>query len=135
MLSNREAYFEAIKLGVPKPIVYFALQEVNGFNSLELTTKFEEEIKNYSLFKESIDRYLNGEMIEYIFNEAYFLGSPFFVDKNVLIPRQETEQLVLETEKMIKEMFDGVVSVADVCAGSGAIGLSLNRLLPDYPCI
>ena len=131
MPSNREAYFEAIKLCVPKPIVYFALQEVNGFNSLELTTKFEEEIKNYSLFKESIDRYLNGEMIEYIFEKAYFLGSPFFVDKNVLIPRQETEQLVLETEKMIKEMFDGVVSIADVCVGSGAIGLSLNRLLPD----
>ena len=131
MPSNREAYFEAIKLGVPKPIVYFVLREINGFNNLKLTTKFEEEIKNYSLFKESINRYLNGEMIEYIFNKAYFLGSPFYVDNNVLIPRQETEQLVLETEKMIKEMFNSNVSVADVCTGSGVIGLGLNKLLPD----
>ena len=131
MPSNREAYFEAIKLGVPKPVVDFALQEVNGFNYLELTTSFESEIKNYSLFKESINRYLNGEMIEYIFNKAYFLGSAFYVDKNVLIPRQETEQLVLETEKLIQEMFDGQLNIADVCCGSGAIGLSLNRLLPN----
>ena len=131
MTSNREAYFEAIKLGVPKPVVDFALQEVNGFNYLELTTNFENEIKNYSLFKESIDRYNSGEMIEYIFNKAYFLGNPFYVDKNVLIPRQETEQLVLETEKLIQEMFDGELNIADVCCGSGAIGLSLNRLLPN----
>ena len=131
MPSNREAYFEAIKLGVPKPVVDFALQEVNGFNYLELTTNFESEIKNYSLFKESINRYLNGEMIEYIFNKAYFLGSAFYVDKNVLIPRQETEQLMLETEKLIQEMFDGQLNIADVCCGSGAIGLSLNRLLPN----
>ena len=132
MPSNREAYFEAIKLGISKPIVYFALQEVNGFNNLELTTKFEEEIKNYSLFKESIDRYLCGEMIEYVFNKAYFLGSSFYVDKNVLIPRQETEQLVLETEKMIQEMFDGQIDIADVCTGSGVIGLSLEKLLPEH---
>ena len=131
MPSNREAYFEAIKLGVPKPVVDFALREINGFNYLELTTNFESEIKNYSLFKESINRYLSGEMIEYIFNKAYFLGSPFYVDENVLIPRQETEQLVLETGKLIQEMFDKDINVADVCCGSGAIGLSLNKLLPN----
>ena len=131
MPSNRDAYFEAIKLGVPKPVVDFALREINGFNYLELTTNFESEIKNYSLFKESVNRYLNGEMIEYIFNKAYFLGSPFYVDKNVLIPRQETEQLVLETGKLIQKMFDKDINVADVCCGSGAIGLSLNKLLPN----
>ena len=132
MPSNREAYFEAIKLGVPKPIVDFTLREINGFNYLELTRYFEDGIKDYSLFKESIARYLNGEMIEYIFNKAFFLGSPFYVDKNVLIPRQETEQLVLECEKIIQQMFDGKLNIADVCCGSGAIGLSLNRLLPGH---
>ena len=131
MPSNREAYFEAIKLGVPKPVVDFALQEVNGCNYLELTKNFETEIKNFSLFKESIERFINGEMIEYIFNKAYFLGFPFYVNQNVLIPRQETEQLVLETKKLIGEMFDKDLNIADVCCGSGAIGLSLNKLLPD----
>ena len=132
MPSNREAYFEAIKLGAPKAIVDFALKEVNGFDYLGLTTKFDDEIKDYSFFKESINRYLNGEMIEYIFNKAYFLARPFYVDKNVLIPRQETEQLVLETEKLIKKELSKIqLNIADVCCGSGAIGLSLSKLLPE----
>ena len=132
MPSNREAYFEAIKLGAPKAIVDFALKEVNGFDYLGLTTKFDDEIKDYPFFKESINRYLGGEMIEYIFNKAYFLSWPFYVDKNVLIPRQETEQLVLETEKLIKnELLNLQLNIADVCCGSGAIGLSLSKLLPE----
>jgi len=132
MPSNREAYFEAIKLGAPKAIVDFALKEVNGFDYLGLTTKFDDEIKDYPFFKESINRYLNGEMIEYIFNKAYFLARPFYVDKNVLIPRQETEQLVLETEKLIKNELSKIqLNIADVCCGSGAIGLSLSKLLPE----
>ena len=131
MPTNRQAYFKAINIGVPKGVAVFVLQEVNAFNYLELTKRFDDDIKDYSLFKESINRYLNGEMIEYIFNKAYFLGNPFYVDKNVLIPRQETEQLVLETEKLIQEMFEGKIDVADICCGSGAIGLSLSKLLPN----
>ena len=132
MPSNREAYFEAIKLGAPKAVVDFALKEVNDFDYLSLTTKFDDEIKDYILFKNAIERYLNGEMIEYIFNKAYFLSRPFYVDKNVLIPRQETEQLVLEVEKIIKnELLNIQLNIADVCCGSGAIGLSLCKLLPE----
>lgn len=132
MPSNREAYFEAIKLGAPKAIVDFALKEVNDFDYLSLTTKFDDEIKDYILFKNAIERYLNGEMIEYIFNKAYFLARPFYVDKNVLIPRQETEQLVLEVEKIIKNELSNIqLNIADVCCGSGAIGLSLCKLLPE----
>ena len=131
MPTNREAYFEVIKLGIPKGVANFALQEVNGFSYLELTKRFDEEINNYSLFKESVDRYLNGEMIEYFFNKAYFLGNSLYVDQNVLIPRQETEQLVLESQKLIKELFGENLNIADVCCGSGAIGLSLNKLLSN----
>ena len=132
MPSNREAYFEAIKLGIPKPVVDFALREINDFSYLELTTNFDKEIKGYDAFKSAMRRYSNGEMIEYIFNKAYFLSMPFYVDKNVLIPRQETEQLVLETKKIINEMFIGSLDIADVCSGSGAIGLSLNKLLLNH---
>ena len=132
MPTNREAYFEALKLGVPEGIVLFALKEINDFDSLMLTKHFDDELEKYDFFKESIQRYIDGEMIEYIFNKSYFLSSPFYVDKNVLIPRQETEQLVLETKKLIQEMFgDKQIDIADVCCGSGAIGLSLKKLLPN----
>ena len=132
MPTNREAYFKAIKLNVPQAVVNFALQEINGYNYLQLTEHFDEEIKDNIFFETAINRYLNGEMIEYIFNKAMFLSIPFYVDKNVLIPRQETEQLVIETKKLIEEIFgDKQILIADVCAGSGAIGLSLKSMLPN----
>ncbi|MBQ6731084.1 MAG: HemK family protein methyltransferase [Bacilli bacterium] len=131
MPTNREAYFEAIKLGVPKPVVVFALCEINDFDYLGLTKCFDEEIKNYALFKESMQRYIDGEMIEYIFNRSYFLQLPLYVDKNVLIPRQETEELVLRTCRLIETYFkSNNLAIADVCSGSGAIGLYLAA---NYP--
>ena len=133
MPTNREAYFEALKLNVPKTVIDFALKEVNGFDYLELTKHFDDELINYERFKEAIDKYINGEMIEYVFNKAYFLSFPFYVDQSVLIPRQETEQLVLRTKQLIGEMFDDKqLNVADVCCGSGAIGLSLKKMLPQH---
>lgn len=132
MPSNREAYFYARKLKIPKSIIDFVLQEVNGFNHLELTKHFDDEIKNYRLFLSAIERYQNGEMIEYVFKKAYFLSTPFYVNKYVLIPRQETEDLVLKTLEFIKKVFgDKKITVADVCTGSGCIGVSIAKQLPN----
>ena len=132
MPSNREAYFEALKLDIPKSIIEFALKEVNGFSNVELTKRFDEEIKDYVFFKNAIQRYINGEMMEYVFNKAYFLSTPFFVNKDVLIPRQETEQLVLRTLENIQEMFtEEIINIADVCTGSGCIGISIAKALPN----
>ena len=132
MPSNREAYFEALKLNVPKSVIEFSLQEVNGFSNLELTKNFDEEIRDYLFFKDSIKRYIEGEMIEYIFNKTYFLSTPFFVNKDVLIPRQETEQLVIRTVDLIKEVFgQKQITIADVCTGSGCIGISIAKALPN----
>ena len=132
MPSNREAYFEALKLDIPKSIIEFALKEVNGFSNVELTKRFDEEIKDYVFFKNAIQRYINGEMMEYVFNKAYFLSTPFFVNKDVLIPRQETEQLVLRTLENIQEMFtEEIINIADVCTGSGCIGISIAKAFPN----
>ena len=129
MPSNREAYFGALKLNIPKTVINFALQEVNGFSYLELTKHFDDEIRDYSVFKNAMMRYRNGEMIEYIFNKTYFLSIPFYVDNNVLIPRQETEQLVTNAIKLINGKYpDGAANIADVCTGSGVIGLSIAKL-------
>jgi len=131
MPSNREAYFEALKMNVPKAVIDFALQEVNGFDYLELTQKYDEEISDYCLFINAIKRYVNGEMIEYIFHKAYFLSNKFYINKNVLIPRQETEQLVNLTLEHIHRMFgNNQIDIADVCTGSGVIGITIANVLP-----
>ena len=132
MPSNREAYFEALKKSVPKTVINFALQEINGFDYLELSKRLDEEIVDYNLYTNAINRYLNGEMIEYIFNKAYFLSMPLFVNKHVLIPRQETEQLVELTVQQIKDLFNNsILNIADICTGSGAIGIAISNYFPD----
>ena len=129
MSTNRELYFQYKKEGIPDAVIYFALEEINGFNHLELTNNFDKEVKDENRFASAMNRYQNGEMIEYIFNKAYFLSKPFYADKNVLIPRQETEQLVLNTAKLIKDTFHkDNLKILDVCTGSGCIGISLAHI-------
>lgn len=61
--------------------------------------------------------------LEYITHETEFMGLPFYVDKHVLIPRQDTEILV---EEVLKESVGK--EVLDLCTGSGCIGISLAVL-------
>lgn len=132
MPTFREIYFKYKKQGIEPSIIYFALQEFGNFDYFDLIQHFDDEMINLPDFKQAMSRYQNGEMIEYIFNKAYFLSLPFYVDKNVLIPRQETEQLVLSTIDRIGKIFDErPLVIADVCTGSGAIGLSLSHHLPN----
>ena len=63
-----------------------------------------------------------GLPLEYIFKEASFLGRKFYVDNRVLIPRPETEELVLKTQKKLKKIPQNIL---DLCTGSGCIGISL----------
>ncbi|MEG0431368.1 MAG: peptide chain release factor N(5)-glutamine methyltransferase [Anaerovoracaceae bacterium] len=61
--------------------------------------------------------------LQHIMGEVEFMGLPFKVAQNVLIPRMDTEVVVLEAEKMIKPK----ASVLDLCSGSGIIGISLAK--------
>jgi release factor glutamine methyltransferase len=75
-----------------------------------------------------IERRLGGEPIQYITGETEFYGFPFHVDRNVLIPRPETEHLV---EKVL-EMATSIEKprIVDVGTGSGAIAVALAHKLP-----
>ncbi len=61
--------------------------------------------------------------LQYLTNEQEFMGLPFYVDENVLIPRQDTELLV---EEIMKEGHDGK-RILEIGTGSGCIILSLLK--------
>jgi release factor glutamine methyltransferase len=67
--------------------------------------------------------------IKYITEQVEFMGIDFFIKEGVLIPRPDTEILVEEAIKEIKDR--EFTKICDVCCGSGAIGLSIAKLL-DY---
>ena len=71
--------------------------------------------------------------IQYIIGETEFYGLPFYVDKNVLIPRPETEELVLwiikEIQDKRKEKKD--LNILDIGTGSGCIAIALAKNLTN----
>ena len=79
------------------------------------------------ILNQVIKQKLAGKTLEYIFNSADFLGRKFYVDERVLIPRPETEELILKTQKKLKT---APKNILDLCTGSGCIGISLGL---NYP--
>ena len=62
------------------------------------------------------------EPAQYITGSCEFMGLPFYVDKNVLIPRPETEHLAEKAIELINGR--GYTRVLDMCTGSGCIAVS-----------
>ena len=80
--------------------------------------------------KENIERLNNGEPVQYIVGSVSFYGNIIDVDKRVLIPRFETEELVENTVKYIKKY--NYQSIVDIGTGSGCIAITLKKF---FPCV
>lgn len=82
--------------------------------------------------QEVIERLNKGEPIAKILHRANFYGRNFYVDENVLTPRQDSELLVYLADNVIKEKSsnenDCKIKVLDLCCGSGCLGLTLKAM-------
>lgn len=93
-----------------------------GYSKVEC----EELLKVSKNIEEDIKLLKQGYPIQYLIGYIDFYGYKINVNKNVLIPRYETELLVEKTIKYIKEMFDKPY-ILDLCTGSGAIAIALKK--------
>ena len=130
-------------------MTHMFLEYITGLNKsdrlLKKDTLFNE--RQQELFDAKSKQLTKGKPIQYVTNSAWFMGREFLVNESVLIPRPETEELVqwilddskpkIQTQN--PEIAEGVagvqshdrVRVLDIGSGSGCIGLSLARLLPN----
>jgi release factor glutamine methyltransferase len=79
--------------------------------------------------EEDLRRLCSGEPIQYVLGYTVFCGERFRVGPGVLIPRPETEQLVTEAVRLLREAGPGA-RVLDLCTGSGCLAWSLARAVP-----
>ncbi len=110
--------------------LYLLLEKIANLSRLDLVLFPDKKLdeKQISQFEKALHRLKNHEPIQYIIGETEFYGLKFIVNKNVLIPRPETEELV---DWIIKDFqnFSDDFSILDIGTGSGCIAISLASKL------
>lgn len=103
-------------------------EKVFGFNRLALITKGEETVaseEKLAVFAELTEKRLNHEPLQYLLGKWSFMGIDLLVGEGVLVPRDDTEVVTSLCIDYLscKES----PNVIDLCAGSGAISLALEK--------
>lgn len=140
-MTLSEVYNQSLKKlqnpAIDEIAVRILLCEINSLKSMtDFYLKKNEEIQDLPRFNQYFERFLNGEPVQYILNKTTFFGIDLYVDNRVLIPRQESEEVVDFAIKKSKQLFgDKPLSICDVCCGSGAMGIALSQHLKTQQVI
>jgi release factor glutamine methyltransferase len=81
-------------------------------------------------FDDCLEALLSEKPIQYIIGTAWFMGKPFTVNPQVLIPRPETEELVEWIIEYV-QILNKPMGILDIGTGSGCIAISLKNNLPE----
>lgn len=116
-------------------IADWVFEKITGINRLQRTTA------KLTLMDNSTSRHLDAallrllhhEPVQYVLNEAWFYKMNFYVNKEVLIPRPETEELVEWIINDTRETLNarGALHIIDIGAGSGCIPVALKKQIPS----
>ncbi|MDO6759095.1 peptide chain release factor N(5)-glutamine methyltransferase [Tamlana sp. 2_MG-2023] len=118
----------------------YATEEVNSFfytlidafykvSRIDLAMETEMSIEDDEAIHKALKQLKKYKPIQYIIGETEFYGLPFKVNKNVLIPRPETEELVEWILKHNNE--NDKINILDIGTGSGCIAISLAKYLKN----
>jgi release factor glutamine methyltransferase len=125
--------FEKAGFAVARLEAQVLLAHTLGCDRVALYTNFNKPLEDDELagYRALIQRRLAGEPVAYLVGEQEFWSMPFRVDAQVLIPRRDTEAVI---EAVLDHYIDAraaELAVLDVATGSGAIGVTLAKELPN----
>jgi len=127
------------KSGSPSPRLdaEVLLAEARGCQRIDLYAAFNEEPPESvkAIFRDSIKRRAAGEPVAYIVGKKEFFSLPFHVTSDCLIPRGETEHVVIECLDRLKKYQrieesgsePKAIRIVDVCTGSGCIAITIAK--------
>jgi release factor glutamine methyltransferase len=113
-------------------LFFMAVEHLTGWSRsrIFMDTGLEVTVEQYNDLQQLSADLKRGEPIQYLLGEAWFYGLKFRVNKNVLIPRPETEELVhwILADTLKKPQ----LRVLDIGTGSGCIAVSLKKMNPLF---
>lgn len=130
----KAAEVRLIEHDIPENYAKYVMNELLLEQGRNLYLEMNEEIDETTLnrFNSIMDKLCEDMPLAYAMGVQYFYGYPIEVNSDVLIPRFETEELVLNVIQEIDEHFgDQAITVFDVGTGSGAIACALKAECPQ----
>ena len=93
----------------------------------ELTEAEQQQLNDY------VEAHAAGRPVQYIIGQEEFYGRIFAVDESVLIPRPETEELIVCAMQHMTQLFgqQAQLDLADIGTGSGAIAVTMKKEWPN----
>lgn len=110
------------------------LQHILQTNYSGLMMRAHDELspEQFLTFKQMVEQHADGRPVQYITGVEEFYGREFIVDESVLIPRPETEELIVCTLDHCQKLFGNKeVKLADIGTGSGAIAITMKKEWPN----
>lgn len=132
ILDKTTAFFKDKKIETPRLDAELLLAYGLKLERIQLYLRFDQPMKEDELvvLRELVRRRASGEPVAYILGYKDFYKSRFEVNPAVLIPRPETEHVVEEVLQWVVNR-DHPLGLVDLGCGSGCIGLSLLKELPN----
>ncbi len=121
--------YESVELG---PILSILIEHVTGWDQVQQVIHKDNTIsaKQQLAFETAATALLAGRPIQYITGTTWFMGEPYNVNEQVLIPRPETEELV-DWVIEYAAIKGKALRILDIGTGSGCIAIALKKALPE----
>jgi release factor glutamine methyltransferase len=100
-------------------------------NKIDLYEKGQRDVNvsTEKLLAHKLKRLMRHEPIQHVIHKTWFYGLELYVNRNTLIPRPETEEMI---QTIIAENVSSALNVIDIATGSGCIALALKKNRPEW---